>query len=84
MTPNFDAQNENWACETETELGEINLPEHANLTWQEIQNTAVQFTKDEIIERTNYLKNGTHRNKLFTCAGIGVGFPEGDLMLISE
>ncbi len=77
MTPNFDAQNEDWACETETELGEINLPEHVNLTWQEIQNTAVQFVQ-------NYLKNGTHRNKLFTCAGIGVGFPEGDLMLISE
>ncbi len=77
ITPKFDAENDDWACNAETVLGEINITKHSDMEWEEIQDTAENLIR-------SYLVKGSFKDKLLSCAGIGTGFAEGDLILISR
>lgn len=75
LTPAFDAEDAEWACTVETVLGEIMLSKRQEMEWNAIQDEAAALLR-------SYLKKGKYRDKLLSCAGIGAGFAEGDLLLL--
>ena len=75
LTAGFDAEDEEWACDVETEVGVIDMPKHTDMEWQKIQDTAVRLIG-------SYLRKGKYKDKLLACAGIGAGFGEGDLVIV--
>ena len=74
LTSSFDENDENWACYTDKSLGLITMTKQRDMEWDEIQDATVAMVQ-------TYLKQGKHRNRLLTCAGIGVGFPDGDIVI---
>ena len=76
-TSAFDAENSDWACEELTDFHTRNKP----LSWNETAEwDKILAEVSDAVRR--YLRSGRYAAKLRTLCGIGVGFVDGDLMII--
>ena len=78
-TGDFDANpdNSDWACEEGTDFDTRDTP----LSWEE------DAEWDEVLEGViaalkQYLNNGLHADVLKAYAGVGVGFVDGDMVIL--
>lgn len=74
LTSDFDSEDDSWACEVESTIGEIVIETGKETQWKTILRVSTENVK-------KYLNTGTYRDKLKQCKGIGVGFPDGDLAI---
>ena len=76
-TPEFDAENEDWACNDIFMSDRFEFP-HKDIghNWEIALNKIVQSTKD-------YIANNTKGAQfLSTVKGVGVGFVDGNLVMV--
>ncbi len=76
-TSSFDKENDDWACD------ELFTTRDNPFKWQEDCdfNRALHFV-EEIIRR--YLAEGKYKDELIRYSAIGVGFVDGDILLVYE
>ena len=72
LTSDFHSEDDSWACEVESSIGEIVIETGKETQWKTILRVSTENVN-------KYLNGGTYRDKLQQCKGVGVGFPDGDL-----
>ena len=78
-TEEFDAEDEDWACEEVTDFGsrEDNMVWNSSKEWEEI-------FEQMSIELKRYLENGQYADKLKSKEGVGIGFVDGDIEILYQ
>ena len=76
-TGTFDLDDEDWACDEITDFGtrEEPLSWNEEADWNEVLSDVASVLKQ-------YLENGLYADVLKSCAGVAVGFTDGNLEIL--